>query len=135
MSEGFALWDAAIGWSVQPLARAAQVDRDIASVRFADLARLSYGACSAAIRRASRTGSPIARRHREPRGPRELHCATAAGSGISEFRTAEGGTVGIYTDITEAKRRQRAIEQRRAAPAGDDERGGRRHRHRRPTTA
>ena len=116
MSEGFALWD-----SRDRLVRCNRrfrilfgpLDRDIAiGMRCKDLSRLLYQHLLDADPRG--LDEWLAERlacHRNPRGPRELHLRDDRWLGVSEFRTAEGGTVGIYTDITETKRRQRAIEQ------------------------
>jgi PAS domain-containing protein len=115
MSEGFALWDAEdrlVRCNRRFRVLLGPLDADIAlGMPFEDLGRLSYQRLLG--------GHPqgleawLAERlsgHRNPRGPRELQLCDGRWLGISEFRTAEGGTVGIYTDITEAKRRQRAIE-------------------------
>jgi len=116
MSEGFALWDAS-----DRLVRCNRrfrillnpLDRDIAlGMRFDDLARLSFERLIGEDERS--LDEWVADRvagHRNPRGPRELQLRDGRWLGISEFRTAEGGTVSIYTDITDSKRRQRAIEQ------------------------
>ena len=116
MSEGFALWDAEdrlirCNRRLRVLLR--PLDREIAlGMRFADLARLSYERVLGGDRPgleewlADRMAS-----HRDPRGPRELPLRDGRWLSISEFRTAEGGRIGIYTDITEVKTRQRAIEQ------------------------
>ncbi len=48
--------------------------------------------------------------HREALGPRELRLHDGRWMSIREFRTPDGGTVGIYTDITERKQRERALE-------------------------
>jgi signal transduction histidine kinase/DNA-binding response OmpR family regulator/HAMP domain-containing protein len=45
-------------------------------------------------------------RHRDPEQPQELRRPDGAWLRISERRTSEGGTVGVYTDITELKRRE-----------------------------
>jgi diguanylate cyclase (GGDEF)-like protein/PAS domain S-box-containing protein len=115
MSEGFALWDAddrLMRCNRRFRILFGPLDRDIAiGMRCEDLSRLLYQHLLG--------GNPqgldewLAERldcHRNPRGPRELHLRDGRWLGISEFRTAEGGTVGIYTDITDSKRRQRAIE-------------------------
>jgi adenylate cyclase len=44
--------------------------------------------------------------HRNPAGPHELRLAKDIWIKVSEKRTAEGGLVGIYTDITEIKQRE-----------------------------
>jgi diguanylate cyclase (GGDEF)-like protein/PAS domain S-box-containing protein len=116
MSEGFALWDAEdrlirCNRRLRVLLR--PLDREIAlGMRFADLARLSYERVLGGDPPereewlADRTAS-----HRGPRGPREMPLRDGRWLSVSEFRTAEGGTIGIYTDITDVKTRQRAIEQ------------------------
>jgi diguanylate cyclase (GGDEF)-like protein/PAS domain S-box-containing protein len=48
--------------------------------------------------------------HRNSPGPRETQLHDGRWMSTREFRTPDGGTVGIYTDITEAKQRQRALE-------------------------
>ena len=115
MSEGFALWDAGdrllrCNRRFRELLR--PLDRDIVlGMAFADFARLSYERLiggdppSLEVWLAERLAS-----HREFPGPLELQLRDGRWLSVSEFRTAEGGTVGIYNDITEAKRRQRAIE-------------------------
>jgi diguanylate cyclase (GGDEF)-like protein/PAS domain S-box-containing protein len=116
MSEGFALWDPEdrlirCNRRLRRLLR--PLDGEIApGMRFADLARLSYervlGGDPPGLEEwlADRMAS-----HRDPHGPRELQLRDGRWLSISEFRTAEGGRVGIYTDVTEDKKRQRAIEQ------------------------
>ncbi|HEX6112078.1 MAG TPA: EAL domain-containing protein [Geminicoccaceae bacterium] len=115
MSEGFALWDAEdrlIRCNRRLRVLLSPLDHEIAlGMRFEDFARLSYervlGGDPPGLEEwlADRIAS-----FRAPRGPRELPLRDGRWLSISEFRTAEGGTVGIYTDITEAKQRQRAIE-------------------------
>ena len=48
--------------------------------------------------------------HRSVPSPRETELRDGRWLTTREFRTPDGGTVGIYTDITEAKQRQRALE-------------------------
>ena len=48
--------------------------------------------------------------HRKTLGPRETRLRDGRWMSTREFPTPDGGTVGIYTDITEAKERQRALE-------------------------
>jgi PAS domain-containing protein len=48
--------------------------------------------------------------HREALGPREIRLRDGRWLSTREFRTPDGGTVGIYTDITERKQRERALE-------------------------
>jgi diguanylate cyclase (GGDEF)-like protein/PAS domain S-box-containing protein len=115
MSEGFALWDAddrLVRCNRRFRILFGPLDRDIAAgMRCEDLSRLVYQHLLG--------GEPqgldewLTERlagHRNPRGPRELQLRDGRWLGVSEFRTAEGGTIGIYTDITDSKRRQRAIE-------------------------
>ena len=70
-------------------------------------------------------------RHRNPRGPRELPLQRRPLARGQRVPHPGGGTVGIYTDITEAKLRQQRARAGRAAPARDHGLGDRRHRHRR----
>jgi diguanylate cyclase (GGDEF)-like protein/PAS domain S-box-containing protein len=116
MSEGFALWDAEdrlIRCNRRLRVLLGPMEHEIAlGLSFADFARLLYqrvlGGDPQSLDRwlADRIAS-----HRDPTGPREMPLRDGRWLSASEFRTAEGGTVGIYTDITEAKRRQCAIEQ------------------------
>jgi diguanylate cyclase (GGDEF)-like protein/PAS domain S-box-containing protein len=116
MSEGFALWDAKdrlIRCNRRLRVLLGPMEHEIAlGMSFADFERLSYqrvlGGDPQSLDRwhAERIAS-----HRDPQGAREMPLRDGRWLSISEFRTAEGGTVGIYTDVTEAKRRQRAIEQ------------------------
>jgi diguanylate cyclase (GGDEF)-like protein/PAS domain S-box-containing protein len=48
--------------------------------------------------------------HRNTPSPSETQLKDGRWMSTREFRTPDGGTVGIYTDITEAKQRQRALE-------------------------
>jgi diguanylate cyclase (GGDEF)-like protein/PAS domain S-box-containing protein len=48
--------------------------------------------------------------HRGAPSPRETQLRDGRWMTTREFRTPDGGTVGIYTDVTEAKQRQRALE-------------------------
>ncbi|NIW86868.1 MAG: diguanylate cyclase, partial [Gammaproteobacteria bacterium] len=49
-------------------------------------------------------------RHREPRGPFVVHLADGRFIRVSEYRTREGGSIGIHTDITDLKRAQQRLE-------------------------
>jgi diguanylate cyclase (GGDEF)-like protein/PAS domain S-box-containing protein len=116
MSEGFALWDASdrlVRCNRRFRILLGPLDREIAlGMRCEDLSCLVYQRLLGGERQGLEDW--LTERlacHRNPRGPRELQLRDGRWLGISEFRTAEGGTVGIYTDITESKRRQRAIEQ------------------------
>jgi diguanylate cyclase (GGDEF)-like protein/PAS domain S-box-containing protein len=115
MSEGFALWDAGdrlVRCNRRFRILLGPLDRDIAlGMRFEELSRLIYRHLLG--RDPQGLDEWLAERlagHQNPRGPRELQLRDGRWLGISEFRTSEGGTLGIYTDITESKRRQRAIE-------------------------
>jgi len=61
-------------------------------------------------------------RHRHPAGPHEFHLNEGRWLNVSERKTAEGGTVGIYTDITELKRREAQLNElvERLAVARDE---------------
>jgi diguanylate cyclase (GGDEF)-like protein/PAS domain S-box-containing protein len=48
--------------------------------------------------------------HRKTLGPRETRLRDGRWMSTREFRTPDGGTVGIYTDITERKQREQALE-------------------------
>ncbi len=48
-------------------------------------------------------------RHRNPRGPIELKLSDGRWLRISERKTEDGGTVGVYSDITELKSRQKEL--------------------------
>ena len=48
--------------------------------------------------------------HRQELGPHEAKLGNGRWVSIREFPTPDGGTVGIHTDMTEAKERQRALE-------------------------
>ena len=116
MSEGFALWDAE---DRLVLHNRRFLDlfgerggRVILGERFEDLARVI---CTDALVADSRGNEARLceriERHRDPQGTLELPLKYGRWVSISEFRTPDGGTVSIYSDITEAKRRQRALEQ------------------------
>jgi adenylate cyclase len=51
--------------------------------------------------------------HRDPRGPHFQERADGTWIRVNERRTEDGGTVGVYTDITELKRREEDLEQAR----------------------
>ena len=118
MSEGFALWDAAdrlvlYNTRLRQLF-GAQGERVVLGARFEDLSRTVYKRLLA-VEDAPPTleewlAQCLARRS-APCGPWEMHLRDDRWLAINEFRTQDNGTVAIYTDITEAKRRQRALEQ------------------------
>ncbi len=60
-------------------------------------------------------------RHRNPVGAFEVELAHGAWLRVSERRTAEGGIVGIRTDITDAKAREETLIQSRSALAAQAE--------------
>jgi diguanylate cyclase (GGDEF)-like protein/PAS domain S-box-containing protein len=120
MSEGFALWDANDRLVLhnrrflEPFGELQ--DRIALGMRFEELARLT------SEHRLSHDGDHpdgdawLAQRlacHRDPQGPLALELRLRDGRwlAISEFRTPDGGTVTMYTDISESKRRQRAVEE------------------------
>lgn len=49
-------------------------------------------------------------RHRSPRGPFALRLTDGRFIRVSEYRTREGGSIGIHTDITDLKRAQQRLE-------------------------
>ena len=51
-------------------------------------------------------------RHRNPTEPLEQHLADGRWEKVSERRTSEGGTVGVWTDITALKEQERQLRQR-----------------------
>lgn len=62
------------------------------------------------------------RRHHDPRGMIERHFANGTWLRIAKRKTPEGGTVAVYTDITDLKHRQAELEQaRRGAEVASEE--------------
>ncbi|PZM15015.1 response regulator [Rhizobium tubonense] len=62
------------------------------------------------------------RRHREPRGMIERQFANGTWLRIAKRKTPEGGTVAVYTDISDLKNRQAALEEaRRGAEVASEE--------------
>ena len=118
MSEGFALWDAddrlvLYNNRLRQLF-GAEGERVVLGARFADLYRTVYGRLLAPEDAPPSFEVWLAQCHahrRGPGGPLELHMRDDRWLSVSKFRTQDGGTVGIYTDITESKRRQQALEQ------------------------
>jgi diguanylate cyclase (GGDEF)-like protein/PAS domain S-box-containing protein len=118
MSEGFALWDAD-DRLVLYNNRLRQLfgtegERVVLGARFEDLSGIVYQRLLAVEDAPPRLEDWVARRlaHRQTsQGPWEMHFRDGRWLAINEFRTRDGGTVSIYTDVTEAKRRQRALEQ------------------------
>lgn len=116
MSEGFALWDSADRlvlhnrrflelFGVAP-------DRALAGERFADLVRMICG--GALAERGAELEARIRERvayHHAPGGTLELPLKDNRWVAVSESPTADGGTVAIYRDVTDAKLRQQELEQ------------------------
>jgi diguanylate cyclase (GGDEF)-like protein/PAS domain S-box-containing protein len=118
MSEGFALWDAhdrlvLYNKQLRQLL-GAEGERVVLGARFEDLTRAVYRRLLAIEDAPPRYDDWLAQRlahRRASKGPWEMHFRDGRWLAINEFRTQDGGTVSIYSDITEAKRRQRALEQ------------------------
>jgi diguanylate cyclase (GGDEF)-like protein/PAS domain S-box-containing protein len=118
MSEGFAIWDAddrlvLYNNRLRQLF-GAEGERVVLGARFEDLSRIVYRHLLALDDAPPRLDDWLAQylAHRgASRGPWEMHFHDGRWLAVNEFRTQDAGTVGIYTDITEAKRRQRALEQ------------------------
>jgi diguanylate cyclase (GGDEF)-like protein/PAS domain S-box-containing protein len=118
MSEGFALWDVddrlvLYNNRLRQLL-GAESGRVVLGARFEDLSRIVYERLLAPEDAPPRLEDWLTQRlahRRASPGPWEMHFRDDRWLAINEFRTQDGGTVGIYTDITEAKRRQRALEQ------------------------
>ena len=114
MSEGFALWDAEDRLVLHNRRFLELFGRGRVALgdRFEDLVRLICG--GALADEGHGTEARIRERierHHDPRGVVELPLKDGRWVGISEFRTPDGGTVSIYSDISEGKRRQRALEE------------------------
>ena len=118
MSEGFALWDAD-DRLVLYNNRLRQLfgvegERVVLGARFEDLSRIVYQRLLTRADAPPRLEDWLAQcleHRRTSQGPWEMHLRDGRWLAINEFRTQDGGTVSIYTDVTEAKRRQRALEQ------------------------
>jgi diguanylate cyclase (GGDEF)-like protein/PAS domain S-box-containing protein len=120
MSEGFALWDANDRLVLhnrrflEPFGELR--DRIALGTRFEELARLTSEHLLVHHGDPAAADGWLAQRlacHRDPQGPLALELCLRDGRwlAISEFRTPHGGSVTMYTDITESKRRQRAVEE------------------------
>ena len=116
MSEGFALWDA----NDRLVLYNSKFGDMFAGIRdllllgktFEDLCTIFYEHVLAVEGRpplAEWLAGRVAM-HRDAPSPRETQLHDGRWMSTREFRTPDGGTVGIYTDITEAKQRQRALE-------------------------
>jgi diguanylate cyclase (GGDEF)-like protein/PAS domain S-box-containing protein len=118
MSEGFALWDAddrLVLYNSKLRGFFRQLGDGIAlGVRFEDLSRTVYQHLLANGADLPRFETWLAERlahRRTPVGPWEMQLRDGRWLAVSEFGTQDGGTVGIYSDISEGKRRQQALEQ------------------------
>ncbi|HSA80238.1 MAG TPA: EAL domain-containing protein [Geminicoccaceae bacterium] len=118
MSEGFALWDAddrlvLYNSKLQGFFR--ELGEGIAlGVRFEDLSRSVHQHLLVDDADLPRVEAWLAERlahRRTPRGPWEMQLRDGRWLAVSEFGTQDGGTVEIYSDVTESKRRQQALEQ------------------------
>src|SRR5918996_5919733 len=116
MSEGFALWDAndrlvlynsKFGDMFEGVR-----DRLVLGKTFDELSTLLHEHVLALEDRPPLLGwgGGRATHHRRTLSPRETRLRNGRWMSTREFPTPDGGTVGIYTDITEAKERQRALE-------------------------
>ena len=116
MSEGFALWDADDRLILHNR-RFLELfdeppDRIVVGERFEDLARsICLGALAGEGAELEARLCERVARHRDPHGPLELPLKGDRWISVSESATPDGGTVAIYRDISEAKLRQRALEQ------------------------
>jgi diguanylate cyclase (GGDEF)-like protein/PAS domain S-box-containing protein len=118
MSEGFAIWDAAdrlvlynskLREFFRPLG-----DHLALGVHVEDLSRTVYQHLLAQGPDLAPFETWLADRFAHRRislGPWEMHLRDGRWLTVSEFGTIDGGTIGIYSDITEGKRRQQALEQ------------------------
>jgi len=118
MSEGFALWDAddrLVLYNSKLRGFFRQLGEGIAlGVHFEDLSRTVYQHLLANDADLPKFETWLAERlahRRTPRGPWEMQLRGGRWLAVSEFGTQDGGTVEIYSDITDGKRRQQALEQ------------------------
>jgi diguanylate cyclase (GGDEF)-like protein/PAS domain S-box-containing protein len=118
MSEGFALWDAddrLVLYNSKLRGFFRQLGKGIAlGVHFEDLSRTVYRHLLANDANLPKFEIWLAERlahRRTPRGPWEMQLRDGRWLAVSEFGTQDGGTVEIYSDISEGKRRQQALEQ------------------------
>jgi diguanylate cyclase (GGDEF)-like protein/PAS domain S-box-containing protein len=118
MSEGFALWDAddrLVLYNSKLRGFFRQLGKGIAlGVHFEDLSRTVYRHLLANDVNLPKFEIWLAERlahRRTPRGPWEMQLRDGRWLAVSEFGTQDGGTVEIYSDISEGKRRQQALEQ------------------------
>jgi diguanylate cyclase (GGDEF)-like protein/PAS domain S-box-containing protein len=116
MSEGFALWDPEdrlVLYNSRFRELFDAFDEEIQlGARFEHLCRLAWDRLLNEEGRPSFESYVDGRlaHHRCPRGHWEAQWRDGRWLAVSESRTRDGGTVTIYTDITEMKRRERALE-------------------------
>jgi signal transduction histidine kinase len=123
MSDGFALWDsddrlAIFNSRCETLLDAA--DLFVVGTRFEELIRSFSRTGRYEHASAREPGAWIEERirlHREAPSDCELRLASGTWLHVREFRTQEGGTVTIWTDITPAKQREHDLETARDAAA------------------
>lgn len=125
ISEGFALYDAQDRLVVHNARyRELYDDLDVTiapGTRYGDIIRAAArsGLVPQAAGHVERWVAERIAQHRNPRAPHEQLRGNGQWLRISERRTHEGGIVGIFSDITELKRREAALreEQQRTAAA------------------
>jgi integral membrane sensor domain MASE1 len=118
MSESFALFDAddrlvvANSRHRQTYARGKPLF--VPGARFEDIIRggIALGQHPEARGREEEWIAERLRRHRQPDQPFEQHLGDERWEKISERRTSDGGTVGIWTDITDLKRQELQLRER-----------------------
>ena len=124
MSESFALFDAddrlVLANSRHRQAYAHGTPLFTPGIRFEDVIRggIALGQHPDARGREEEWVAERLRRHRNPDQPFEQHLGDERWEKISEHRTSDGGTVGVWTDITDLKRQElqlRAAEARARA--------------------
>jgi signal transduction histidine kinase/DNA-binding response OmpR family regulator/integral membrane sensor domain MASE1 len=124
MSEGFALFDAddrlVLANSRHRQTYAHGKSLFTPGIRFEDVIRggIALGQHPEARGREEEWVAERLRRHRNPDQPFEQHLGDERWEKISEHRTSDGGTVGVWTDITDLKRQElqlRAAEARARA--------------------
>ena len=110
VSEGFALYDADDRLVIcNSRYREMYPGIDVApSMPFGQLMRAAVdrGLVADAKGRESEWIAARLQRHRDPERPQEQRRSDGRWLRVSERRTSEGGTVGVFTDITELKRRE-----------------------------
>jgi diguanylate cyclase (GGDEF)-like protein/PAS domain S-box-containing protein len=116
MSEGFALWDASDRLVLynSKFGEMFEAVRDqlVLGKTFEELCAVFYEHVLALEDRpplAEWTDQRVTD-HRRALAPRECRLRDGRWISTRDFRTPDGGTVGIYADVTEAKERQRALE-------------------------